>query len=131
MTASIANNGTLLIPHLINKTGKEWIRGKVDLPDRDFKAVKRGMRMMVTGGTGVALSGLGLPIAGKTGTAQTVSGVDRRALELSWFVGFAPVRDPEIVIAVIAEKGGHGTDTAVPIASKIFAFFRDNKEAFK
>ncbi|MCK5879111.1 MAG: penicillin-binding protein 2 [Holophagae bacterium] len=131
MTASIANNGTLLIPHLINKTGKEWIRGKVDLPDRYFKTVKRGMRMMVTGGTGVALSGLGLPIAGKTGTAQTVSGVDRRALELSWFVGFAPVRDPEIVIAVIAEKGGHGTDTAVPIASKIFAFFRDNKEAFK
>ncbi|NOY22035.1 MAG: penicillin-binding protein 2 [Acidobacteria bacterium] len=131
VTASIANNGILLIPHLINETGKKWIRGKVDLPAKDFKTVKRGMRMVVTGGTGVALSGLGLPIAGKTGTAQTVSGADRKSLELSWFVGFAPVRDPEIAIAVIAEKGGHGTDTAVPIASKIFKFFRDNREAFK
>lgn len=87
--------------------------------------------MMVTGGTGMALSQLGLSVAGKTGTAQTVSGADRKALELSWFVGFAPVRDPEIAIAVIAEKGGHGTDTAVPIASKIIEFFRDNREMFK
>lgn len=131
MTATIANNGTLLTPHLVNKTGTKWIRGQVDLPAKDFKVVRRGMRMMVTGGTGMALNGLGLSIAGKTGTAQTVSGADRKALELSWFVGFAPVRDPEIVIAVIAEKGGHGTDTAVPIASKIFEFFRDNREAFK
>lgn len=131
VTASIANNGILLTPHLINKSGKKWIRGKVDLPASDFKAVKRGMRMMVTGGTGMALSELGLPIAGKTGTAQTVSGADKKALELSWFVGFAPVRDPEICIAVIAEKGGHGTDTAVPIASKILEFFRDNREMFK
>lgn len=131
VTSSIANNGILLTPHLINKSGKKWIRGKVDLPVRDFKAVKRGMRMVVTSGTGMALSELGLPIAGKTGTAQTVSGADKKALELSWFVAFAPVRDPEICIVVIAEKGGHGTDTAVPIASKILEFFRDNREMFK
>jgi len=131
MTASVANNGTLLTPHLINKKGKKWIRGKVDLPASDFRAVKRGMQMMVTGGTGMALSQLGLSVAGKTGTAQTVSGADRKALELSWFVGFAPVRDPEIAIDVIAEKGGQGTDTAVAIASKIIEFFRDNREMFK
>ena len=131
LTASIANDGKLLTPHLINKTGEKWTRGKIDLPPGDFKAVKRGMRMMVTGGTGMALSGLGLPICGKTGTAQTVSGADRKALELSWFIGFAPVRNPEIAIAVIAEKGGHGTDTAVPIASKLFKFFIDNGEKFR
>ncbi|NOZ13255.1 MAG: penicillin-binding protein 2 [Acidobacteria bacterium] len=131
MTAAIANNGIVLIPHLINEKGDQWIRNRVRLPKKDFRAVKRGMRLMVTGGTGVALSGLGLAICGKTGTAQTVSGADRKALELSWFVGFAPFHNPEIAVAVIAEKGGHGSDTAVPIASTIFQYFRDHREAFQ
>ncbi len=131
MTAVIANNGTVLIPHLINEKGEKWVRNRIQLPKKDFRAVKRGMRLMVTGGTGVALSGLGLTICGKTGTAQTVSGADRKALELSWFIGFAPAHNPEIAIAVIAEKGGHGSDTAVPIASRIFQYFRDHREAFQ
>ncbi len=131
VTATIANGGTRLIPHLVNETGNKWIHDKLPLPATDFKAVKRGMRLMVTGGTGMALSDLGIPICGKTGTAQAVSGADRKALEFSWFIGFAPARNAEIAIAVIAEKGGHGTDTAVPIAGKIFTFYRDNRGMFQ
>lgn len=59
-------------------------------------------------------------IGGKTGTAQVVglkSGLD--IADHAWFVGYAPVEDPKIVVTVIVEHGGHGGSTSAPIVRKI------------
>src|SRR6266513_3937190 len=63
-----------------------------------------------------------LPISGKTGTAQ--SGTRKNGVELNhaWFVGFAPADQPQIVVAVMLEFGGHGT-RAANIASAIIAHY--------
>ena len=53
-------------------------------------------------------------IAGKTGTAQAGRGEDH-----AWFAGFAPAENPKIAFAVIVEHGGHGGETAGPIARQI------------
>jgi len=53
-------------------------------------------------------------IAGKTGTAQAGRGEDH-----AWFAGFAPAENPKIAFAVIIEHGGHGGETAGPIAREI------------
>jgi penicillin-binding protein 2 len=82
------------------------------------------------GGTGSALKRKELDVAGKTGTAQVVGLPEddaarrKKIIPASWqdhalFVCFAPVQEPEIVIAVIVENAGHGGTTAAPIARKI------------
>ena len=75
------------------------------------------MTGVVESGTGSALSGRGYTAAGKTGTAEhgDVSSTTPHA----WFVGFSNVEDPDIVVSVIAEESGSGSEVAVPIAQKI------------
>lgn len=55
-------------------------------------------------------------VAGKTGTAQTARGETH-----AWFMGYAPIRDPEIGIAVFVEHGGSSSRVAVPLARDFFA----------
>jgi peptidoglycan glycosyltransferase len=64
-----------------------------------------------------ATAGLtGLDVAGKTGTAETGTG----AAADSWFVGFTPSKSPGLVVAVIVENGGAGSQAAGPIAARVF-----------
>jgi len=56
----------------------------------------------------------GVRIAGKTGTAQSGRGPDH-----AWFAGFAPAERARVAFAVIIEHGGHGGETAGPVARKI------------
>ena len=66
-----------------------------------------------------------IKIASKTGTAERRGG-DPHA----WFAGFAPARNPEIAFAVIVEGGGHGGDTAAPVAARVLAeYFRMSRPA--
>lgn len=68
-------------------------------------------------------------IAGKTGTAQVFTiaqeeeydeeTVEKRMRDHALFIAFAPVKDPQIAIAVIVENGGHGSSVAAPIAKRI------------
>ena len=53
-------------------------------------------------------------IAGKTGTAETSQGRDH-----GWFVAYGPFDNPNIVVAVIVEQGGFGSQSAVPIGREI------------
>jgi penicillin-binding protein 2 len=80
--------------------------------------------VVAAGGTAASasLSGQGVQLAGKTGTAQT--GVRKGLTEQNhaWFVGFAPANDPKIVVAVMLEFGGHGT-RAARIASAIIGHY--------
>ncbi|QDH71194.1 penicillin-binding protein 2 [Lysobacter alkalisoli] len=98
----------------------------------NLQVVREGMAAtMQPGGTGWRMAlGAEYTMAGKTGTAQVTSrrdnaAVDPRSLPLhlrhrSLFVGFAPVEDPTIAVAVAVEGGGYGGSTAAPIARKIF-----------
>ena len=71
----------------------------------------------------------GVPVAGKTGTAQVQrrtprAGEDPRRSwfhnrDHAWFAGFAPAGDPEVVVVVIIEHGGGGGKNAAPVALQI------------
>jgi len=60
-------------------------------------------------------------ISGKTGTAENPHG-DNHA----WFSAFAPSEDPQIVVVVLVENAGHGSEMAAPIAAKIMRFYLEN-----
>ncbi|HVL51676.1 MAG TPA: penicillin-binding transpeptidase domain-containing protein, partial [Actinomycetota bacterium] len=46
-----------------------------------------------------------------------------------WFAAYAPARDPQYVVAVMLEEGGHGGETAAPIARRIFEGIFDLEQA--
>lgn len=72
------------------------------------------MEDVVNEGTGYRASIEGISVAGKTGTAEHPGGANN-----AWFIGFAPVDNPEIAVAVIVEEGGTGGEAAAPIAGNI------------
>jgi cell division protein FtsI/penicillin-binding protein 2 len=59
----------------------------------------------------------GVPIAGKTGTAQ--NGINNSGLDDAVFTCFAPASNPQIAVGVIVKGGGFGADAAAPIAVKV------------
>lgn len=61
-------------------------------------------------------------VAGKTGTGQTPRGPDYNH---AWFMGYGPLDDPEIAIALLIEYGGSSTQVAIPVARDFFAGFWD------
>jgi penicillin-binding protein 2 len=83
-----------------------------------------------TGGTAAAVHLEGIDFAGKTGTAQVVShsagatslgkGSERAN---AWFVGMAPRRNPDIVVAVLCEHGGWGAEASAPLAAQVINAF--------
>jgi 6-phosphogluconate dehydrogenase (decarboxylating) len=87
---------------------------------------KMGKTIVQAGGsgTGQAARTQGIPICGKTGTAQVVTmrkGVQpsgERFRDHAWFVAFAPVEKPEIALSVLVEHGGPGGGAAAPIARR-------------
>lgn len=72
-------------------------------------------------------------IAGKTGTAQVFSiaqeetyeedEISEKLKDHALFISFAPVEDPQLAVAVIAENGGHGSTVAAPIARLVLDQF--------
>jgi cell division protein FtsI/penicillin-binding protein 2 len=78
------------------------------------------MRQTVTWGTAKELQKLRVAVAAKTGTAQTGRTSKYHAL----VTVFAPFENPEIVLAIIVEKAGEGSEVAVPLARDILeAYF--------
>jgi peptidoglycan glycosyltransferase len=73
------------------------------------------MQKTVDDGTGRQAKISGVPVAGKTGTAQLGENQDPHA----WFTGFAPADDPKIAVAVLVENGGQGSEVAAPIAREV------------
>ena len=68
----------------------------------------------------------GYTIAGKTGTAQTAAlrtgpekDIPKKFRDHAWFVAFAPVENPKIAVAVLAEHMGHGGSAAAPLAKEL------------
>jgi peptidoglycan glycosyltransferase len=61
----------------------------------------------------------GVTTAGKSGTAE-LGGTGEPH---SWFIGFAPAEDPQIVIAVLVEQAGRGGEVAAPIAGDLMTLY--------
>jgi peptidoglycan glycosyltransferase len=124
--ATIANHGIEMRPHLIERIlspgGHTVTHFK---PQRLATPIKRQtadeltqmMELAVQGGTGTSAQIPGIPVAGKTGTAET----GRANINTTWFVSFAPADAPKIVVAVVVENqaGGFGGTIAAPIAKQL------------
>jgi penicillin-binding protein 2 len=128
-TNAIASRGKLYRPHVVMNEQLKSQDPKIPISQdsyliRDLKLKKdtldliwKGMREACqTGGTGWPLFDFKIPVACKTGTAEHLVGEATHA----WFTAFAPADKPEIVVTVLIENGGQGSDVAAPVARKIF-----------
>lgn len=137
--AAIANGGKVLEPRLgaalgepdevtgeerILREFKTKVAARLPLDATELGVLQQGLEDVLTGVSGTArgaFAGFPLdqhPIAGKTGTAQI--GSADSGLNFAWFVSYAPVTNPEYVIAVYLEKAGHGGESAGPVARQIY-----------
>jgi cell division protein FtsI (penicillin-binding protein 3) len=127
--AAVANDGSLLKPHVVAAVGRGGNRVPkhpqppvvgTPLTPETARELKRLLEGVVSGGTGKAAGVPGYRVAGKTGTAQIpVAGGYHRSHYLPSFVGFAPADRPAIVgVVAIAEPKGfayHGGQVAAPV----------------
>lgn len=121
MAAAIGNDGYYYPPHLIKSFSDDTpidssmtTKKIIDIKASHFKDVKIGMCRVFEGESGTARFSKidSIQVAGKTGTAENPHGDDH-----SLFMGFAPVDNPQIAIAVVVENAGFGSQWAAPIAS--------------
>lgn len=116
---ALATDGSAARPEIIRRRPE---RTKImNLTTDQLDALRRAMAgVTAEGGTAASAAlGGGVTLAGKTGSAQTVSLLPgRKQCDHAWFVGFAPVENPKIVVSVVLECGGHGY-LAARVASEI------------
>ena len=89
--------------------------------------------VLMPGGTAPSAHIPGIDIAGKTGSAQTISNAMKAKMsnkeafkDNGWFVGFTPRRNPEIVVCVLFEGGEHGK-LAARLATQVIKAYEDKK----
>jgi penicillin-binding protein 2 len=137
MIAAVATGGQLLQPHLLkNFTAKT---DRFPLSEDTVEQVTQGMYGVINeGGTGASLKLQNIEFSGKSGTAQLMSyeagnRMGKKGKETNgWFVGYAPRRNPEIVIAaVIQGSSEHGGTTAGPVVRDIVKAYYDKKTGHK
>lgn len=117
--ATIANRGYFITPHVVKGIEDADLdtiyttRRYTKVRSEHYETVVEGMRAAVTGGTCRTANIPGLDVCGKTGTAQN------RGRDHSAFMGFAPMDNPKIAVAVYVENGGWGATYGVPIGALI------------
>ncbi len=146
-TATLANRGLQVTPRFLTAIENPQSQTREQLPPRvsgqieangpaNFAYVINGMRDVVHGDKGTARrigKDIRYEMAGKTGTAQVKSvaqnetyreeDTEKRFRDHALFVGFAPLEDPKIAIAVVIEHGGGGSRTAAPIARELLDYY--------
>ncbi|MDR3076184.1 MAG: penicillin-binding protein 2, partial [Synergistaceae bacterium] len=113
--AALANGGRLVVPHFNADKDTEGPRLKLSKANMDI--IKRGVRDVVSSGTGRAAGSFGVEVAGKSGTAQNSHGNDH-----ALFVGYAPASSPKYVVAALIEGGGAGSSVAGPVVGQMLAY---------
>ena len=127
MFSAFANGGKRVKAHLVTRPADDAAIAPVDLQLKPstIDTVRRGLRSVVTTGTGKALSSGLPPVAGKSGTAE-----DPPRETHAWFGGFAPYDRPEITVVAFLENGGGGGSVAGPVTHQVFAaYFAQKKKA--
>ena len=136
----LAAAGRLMQPHFVNP--QELKKMKLPAPEilqEEYPISQATVNLVSTAmwgvvnedGTGIRAKIEGFDVAGKTGTAQVVGKqANLKGEEYednAWFVGFAPYRNPEIVVAAFIEHGGHGGVTAAPVAHAVMEIYYKKK----
>jgi penicillin-binding protein A len=125
VSAGVGNGGIVMEPTLVDRiiapdgkviqgpSPEEW---KEAVSSRTAAELTAMMTAVVQSGTGTAAQIAGVPVAGKTGTAET----GRPGQNDIWFIGFAPADDPQVAVAVaLSNQASTGGETAAPIAKQI------------
>ncbi len=134
MIAGVASGGVFVQPHLLKNFPNPRVN-RFPLSDETVGKVTDGMYGVVNeGGTGAGVRLQNIEFCGKSGTAQVIGyntrdrlGKQQQFKDNAWFVGYAPRRNPEIVVAVLVQGGGHGAEAAGPIARDIVKAYYDKK----
>ena len=146
-TATLANNGKVVMPHLVQEivtpdyaTPPELQpESTIPLKKQNIDSIIHAMTNVIHGSRGTArrLANTDYQIAGKTGTAQvfTVKQEEKydentiafKMRDHALFIAFAPVDDPKIAIAVVAEHGGHGGSIAAPMAGAVINAYMNSQ----
>ncbi len=127
LSATIANRGYYYVPHVVREVEGEpldttYTRRRYTMASRAaYETVVEGMRSSVLHGTCRAANRPEYEACGKTGTAEN------RGRDHSVFMGFAPMDDPKIAIAVYVENGGWGAEYGVPIGSLMMEKYINGK----
>lgn len=135
MAAAVASGGTLVQPHLL-KNLPDLKTTQFPLSENAVEQVTQGLYGVVNegGGTGYHLRLQNIDFCGKSGTAQIMSyaaanRVGNKKMD-GWFVGFAPRRNPEIVVAAIVQNTlEHGGEAAGPVVRDVVKAYYDKKTA--
>lgn len=133
---AIANGGVVYKPHLLKEiryTENDEVKMKVEpevlleipIARENLDTIRKALRQVsISGTTRYAFSHGKIPVAGKTGTAQTISTARRHNLsQHAWFVGYGPFegsKEDQIVVGVFIDRGMWGATYAAPIARKVF-----------
>lgn len=135
--ATVANDGVSFRPHVVRAiteraTGRvqEFPRvsdGRLSVKPETLELIRHALEGVVTQGTARRAHSALVSIAGKTGTAQTVSlrpgheneAVPKKLRDHAWFVSYAPVDEPRIAVAILVEHMGHGGSAAAPLAKEM------------
>lgn len=148
--AAMANGGTLYVPQLVERISapdgrvleefEPRVRRRVHVDREHLALVVDGLYGVVNDSNGTAYEARvpgGVPIAGKTGTAQVSQRIRHDSDPLraeyynrahAWFAGFAPVEDPELAIVVLVEHGGPGGRYAAPIATQVLEEYLGHRQ---
>ncbi len=136
--AAIANGGYVVTPHVGLKVAdgdgrvvrriRVPAKKKVGMSKATLNVVRQGLRAAASSSVGTSASVFGsypIPVAGKTGTAEWTFPKD----DLAWYASYAPADDPQYVVVVMIEQGGHGGSTAAPATRLIYDALFDIKSS--
>jgi penicillin-binding protein 2 len=136
MIGGIASGGVFKQPHLL-KDSQNVAEERVSISEPTVEKLTDAMYGVVNepGGTGGSLKLTGVELSGKSGTAQVIGYATRDRLgkqakfeDNAWFVGYAPKRNPEIVVAVLVQESGqHGGTASGPVVRDIIKTYYDKK----
>ncbi len=136
MIGGIAMGGVFKQPHLLKdppSVGEE----RFPLSEPTVEKITDAMYGVVNeaGGTARNVRLPGIEVSGKSGTAQVIGyatrermGKQKKFEDNAWFVGYAPRRNPEIVVAVLVQESGkHGGEAAGPVVKDVIKAYYDKK----
>lgn len=135
--AVLANGGLVMEPRVVDKVVSpngqivedisSPVRAELPISEATHRSLLTDLNKVVTSGTAAAAFadfGPGLElVGGKTGTGQSSATKDNHA----WFIGVAPIDNPQYVVAVIIEEGGSGGRIAAPVARQILQYLMGNE----